>query len=76
MYKTSLKKVCSLNCCCKNTACSTVFVISAHGQNTNAQMWSLPFEFCELEGKTRNTEWTGEPVEIFKKWDGFFCCFF
>lgn len=53
MYKTSILKVCSLNCCYKNAACGKVFVISAHGRNTNAQIWSFPFEVCEVEGKTK-----------------------
>lgn len=57
MYKTSLKKVCSLNCCYKNTACSKVSVISAHSRNTNVQMWSFPFEVCEVESKTKNIKW-------------------
>lgn len=41
MYKTSLRNLCSLNCCYKYTMLSKVFVITRHYLNTNAQTWSL-----------------------------------
>lgn len=59
MYKTSLRKVCSLNCCYKNIACSKVFAVSAHGRNTNAQMWSFPFEICEKKNQVEREACVG-----------------